>query len=454
MLNISPERISSRVDRSALQSFANVTSGNTFRYLAYLALGMLACVAIVMFLPWTQTIESQGRMTTLRPDQRPQTIHSAIAGRIERWYVQEGDFVQKGDTILHISEIKDEYFDPALMTRTEAQIQAKESSVSSYENKSSALDRQVAALVESQAIKLKQTENKIRQARLKIESDSIGFEAAKTNLDIAFNQYERMKSLYSSGLKSLTDLETRQLKLQEAQSKAIADENKLLTSRNELLNVLAEMASVRNEYADKIAKAQSEKYEALSGQYDASANVMKLENQFSNYAQRKSFYYVTAPQTGYLARVLRSGIGEVIKEGEELVSFMPQNAEFAVELFVTPMDLPLVQKGNKVRLQFDGWPALVFSGWPGASTGTFGGEILAVDKFISPNGKYRLLVVPDTTGPAWPSALQFGSGVKGILMLSDVPIWYELWRRLSGFPPHFYKASEPSSSSKSKQDKP
>ncbi|HEX2899266.1 MAG TPA: HlyD family efflux transporter periplasmic adaptor subunit, partial [Bacteroidia bacterium] len=329
----------------------------------------------------------------------------------------------------------------------------KESSVTSYESKSSALDRQIAALIESRAIKLQQTENKIRQAHLKIDSDSIGFEAAKTNLDIAMKQFERMTSLYKSGLKSLTDLEARQLKLQEAQAKAIADENKLLTSRNELLNSLAELGSVQNEYADKIAKAQSEKYEALSGQFDASANVMKLENQYSNYSQRRSLYYVLAPQSGYVARVLRTGLGEVIKEGEELVSIMPDHAELAVELFIPPRDLPLVHEGHRVRLLFDGWPALVFSGWPGASTGTFGGKVKAIDRFISPNGKYRLLVTPDETDIPWPTALQFGSGAKGMLMLSDVPIWYELWRRISGFPPLFYDKATDAAKQENEKEK-
>jgi adhesin transport system membrane fusion protein len=438
MLNISPESVSHRVDRSKLRSPARVVRLSSRRKMGYLALGLIGVMILALFIPWTQTVDSQGSITTLRADQRPQTIHSTIAGRIERWYVQEGDLIQKGDTILYISEIKDEYFDPALLDRTNSQILAKSSSVTSYERKSEALDRQIAAMVESRAIKLQQTENKIRQARLKIESDSIGFEAAKTNLDIAMKQYERMTSLYKSGLKSLTDLEARQLKLQEAQAKAIADENKLLTSRNELLNALAEMGSVQNEYADKIAKTQSEKYEAISGQFDATANVTKLENQYSNYEQRRSLYYVLAPQSGYVARVLRTGLGEVIKEGEELVSIMPDHPELVVELFIPPRDLPLVHEDHQVRLLFDGWPALVFSGWPGASTGTFGGRVKAIDRFISPNGKYRILVVPDPNETPWPEAVQFGSGVKGMLLLNDVPIWYELWRRISGFPPLFY----------------
>ncbi len=453
MLNISAEKISHRIKLVSLKSIRRVTPLRRGRQIATICLILVGVLIAFMFVPWTQTIDSQGTITTLRPDHRPQTIHSTLAGRIEHWYVQEGQYVEQGDTILHLSEIKDDYWDPQLLMRTQAQIDAKSSSVTSYEGKASALNRQADALVESRQIKLQQAHNKIKQAHLKIASDSISFEAAKTNLDIADKQYERMTQLYKSGLKSLTDLESRQLKLQETQAKAIADENKLLTSRNELLNAMADLRGIENEYADKIAKAQSDRFEANSGQFEAEANVMKLENQYSNYQRRRDLYFVTAPQTGYIARMLRSGLGETIKEGEELVSIMPAESDFTVELYVQPRDLPLVHKGDNVRLIFDGWPALVFSGWPGASTGTFAGKVFAIDKFISPNGGYRVLVVPSTEEVPWPTALQFGSGVKGMVILHDVPIWYELWRRINGFPPLFYKGEASLDEDKNKKQK-
>jgi hypothetical protein len=94
---------------------------------------------------------------------------------------------------------------------------------------------------------------------------------------------------------------------------------------------------------------------------------------------------------------------------------------------------------SKVRLIFDGWPALVFSGWPGISTGTYGGKVVAIDNFVSANGKYRVLVAPDTEEGTWPTALRVGGAVQGVALLKDVAIGYEIWRRLNGFPPVYYK---------------
>ena len=91
----------------------------------------------------------------------------------------------------------------------------------------------------------------------------------------------------------------------------------------------------------------------------------------------------------------------------------------------------------------DGWPSIVFSGWPNSRYGTFGGEVAAIDNFISPNGKYRILIAPDEKdGKKWPSALRPGSGAQGIALLQNVPLWYELWRQLNGFPPNYYQKEE------------
>lgn len=149
-----------------------------------------------------------------------------------------------------------------------------------------------------------------------------------------------------------------------------------------------------------------------------------------------------APQSGYITKAIQVGIGETIKEGAEIISIMPQNYSLAVEIYVDPIDLPLVKLDSKIRFIFDGWPAIVFSGWPELSNGTFGGTVMAVDNFTSANNKYRVLVVPDPDEEPWPEALRIGAGADGIALLNDVPVWYEIWRQMNGFPPDYYTLQE------------
>ena len=439
MLNISYNKLNQKVSLERFSSAKKVFHQRHYKHFNRFLLAFALVGFIILFLPWTQNINGKGYLTTLKPDQRPQTIQSPIPGRIEKWYVQEGDYVKKGDTILFISEIKNEYFDPRLVERTGQQIKAKEASVTSYEGKVKALNSQIAALANERGFKLEQSKNKLLQAELKVKSDSTDLEAANTNINIAQRQYDRNVQLQSEGLKAMTDVEEKRLKLQEAQAKLFSQENKLLAARNEILNAQVEISRVMAEYTDKISKAKGDMFTAQSNQFDSEAQVSKLENEFTNYQMRNDLYYIRAPQNGYINKAIQAGIGQTFKEGDRLVGIMPADIDMAVETFVEPLDLPLLHSGEKVRIQFDGWPAIVFSGWPNISYGTYGGEVVAIETFISDNGKYRVLLAPDPNDHPWPMDIRVGSGANTIALLEDVPIWYELWRQLNGFPPNYYQ---------------
>ncbi|MBK9737592.1 MAG: HlyD family efflux transporter periplasmic adaptor subunit [Saprospiraceae bacterium] len=441
MLNISEQSVDSQINKKNYSAFSTLTKigKNAHDRMVKVLIVVMSTIVIILFLPWTQNVRTTGDVIARSPDQRPQTIQSVIGGRIEKWFVQEGQFVKKGDTILQISEVKDAYFDPNLLKNTQLQIDAKTFSKMSYDEKTKALSVQIEALEKGRQLKLNQAKNKILQNKLKVQSDSIELIASKINYEVANDQYVRLKGLYTEGLRSLTDLENRNLKLQETLAKYIAQENKLLTSRNELINSQIELNSIVADYSDKIAKSKSEKFTAVSDKYDAEAAINKLNNQYSSYSVRLGLYFVLAPQDGYITQARQTGLGQTIKEGESIVSIMPANYDLAIQMYVRPIDLPLFEKGQKVMIQFDGWPAVVFSGWPGISYGTYVGEVLAMDNFISENHMYRILVKPTVNNHPWPEQLRVGAGVKTITLLKNVSVWYELWRQINGFPPDYYK---------------
>lgn len=439
MLNITHNRIEKSVDLHKYKSAKVFAENKQYKIIKRIFIGTGILLLLFLFLPWTQNIKGNGYVTTLKPNQRPQEIQTAIAGRIEKWYVQEGDFVKKGDTIVYISEIKEDYFDPNLVENTGNQVKAKEGAAASYGQKVKALEGQMGAIEAEKSLKYKQAQNKLKQSYLKVQSDSIDFEAVKTQLKIARTQFNRSVNLNKEGLKPLTDVEEKRMKLQEVEAKIITQENKYIAAKNDVLNAQMELNRIQAEYAEKSAKASSDKQTALSSQYDTEVQVNKLKNQYTNYKIRNGLYYITAPQDGYVNRALQSGLGETIKEGTSIVSIMPANFEIAVETYIDPIDFPLVNKGEKVRVWFDGWPTIVFSGWPGVSYGTFGGVIVAKENFISDNGKYRVLIAPDSKDKKWPELLSIGAGAQTLALLNDVPIWFEIWRTLNGFPPNFYK---------------
>jgi hypothetical protein len=332
-----------------------------------------------------------------------------------------------------------EYLDPNLLGRTEEQIEAKQGANNAYRSKVIAIERQMTALESGRTVKLNQATNKIRQIENYLIADSMALVAVESELVIADKQLKRQRELYDKGVKSLTELEQRTQQFQNVLAKKIGVENKLFALRNEYINARTELSAIEMDYSEKIAKAKSDEYSTLSNLNQGEGEVSKLKNQFSNYSIRSGFYFVLSPTDGQITRTIKAGIGEVVKEYEHLITITPSDYHFAVEMFVKPMDLPLVSKGQKVAFQFDGWPAIFFSGWPNLSYGTFFGEVVFVENNISENGLFRVLVTETKGNKHWPRLLKIGGGAQGYALLKDVPIWYELWRQINGFPPDFYQ---------------
>lgn len=369
---------------------------------------------IILFLPWQQNIRGRGLVTALDPSHRPQTVETAIPGRIQKWHIKEGQFVNQGDTILSLTEIKEKYFDPQLLMRLSQQIDAKESSINSKDQKAKSLRGQIGALRQQLVVKLE-------QAQAKLDAEKVRFQNAE-------NQYQRNKMLYEAGNIPLTKFQDFEYKFRGSE----ADYN----------NAKIELSRIDAEYLDKINKAESELNNTLAELYDTQGTLAKLRNEYTNMEIRNEQYQVIAPQAGIVVKALKAGIGETIKEGEAVCTVMPEVSELAVAMYIKAMDVPLISKGRKVRIQFDGWPALQFSGWPNVSVGTFGGQVEVIDYVNSKPGEFRILVIPDSDDEMWPIQLRMGSGTKGWVMLNNVPIWFEVWRQLNGFPASIYEEPE------------
>ena len=425
-----------------VKSFAKIYRVQNKSKVRYWLLGILVVLALFLFIPWTQNIRATGAITTLRQEQRPQQLNTIIPGKVASWHVKEGDYVKKGDTIMKLSEIKDDYLDPNLLGRTQEQLQAKAASVEGYRSKAGTADLQISALEQGRVLKVSQIENKFRQQRMKVKSDSMEMLAANNDYAIASEQFRRQKNMFDSGLVTLVQLEQRNMTFQTASAKKTSAEIKFLNAKQELLVLQLEVNGATQDYNEKISKASGDKFQSISQIATGEGDIAKLQNQYMNYDMRSKLYYLTAPQSGQIVKAKKAGIGEIVKEGEMIVEIVPDNIQFAVEIFVRPVDLPLLEIGQKVRFMFDGFPAIVFSGWPQSSYGTFGGTVAAIESSVSDNGKFRVLVAEDTADKKWPRQLKMGTGAQAMALIKDVPIWYELWRNINGFPPDYYKPNQ------------
>ncbi|MEO7996156.1 MAG: HlyD family efflux transporter periplasmic adaptor subunit [Gemmatimonadaceae bacterium] len=406
-----------------LQTAHTLETRRSFRVVWLWMAGIFTAVVVVLLLPWQQNVQGSGTVIAFSPQDRAQTLPARIDGRIERFLVDEGAFVRAGTPVVEISEVKDDYLDPALLERTSEQLDAKRQSNRDKVQKAAALERLLQTLQDALVAKREQARTYMSQSRALLEQ-------AILEDSLARDQHTRRAQLYASplGLVSLNDLQATRLRAQSAAAKRVE-------KSGDLRNAELALTVLDAEYGEKIEKARSDRQSVLAEISEGVGEISKLENKLATLTARKGAQQIEAPLDGYVVRAVKNGIGEMVKAGDAVVTIQPANGKRAVELYVRAMDVPLLRINNRVRVQFDGWPALQFSGWPSVSVGTFGGIVAVIDQNVSADGRFRVLVVADSTDEPWPAELRLGSGAYGWTALQNVRVWFELWRQLNGFPP-------------------
>jgi len=441
MANKEPQYIDGNIREKmpdSIKAFDHIYYQNKKYFVSRKIYFVIGIFLIFLFLPWTQNIRAKGYVTTLYQSDRPQEIVSQIPGKILSWYVKEGDFVKAGDTILQLGEVKDEYLDPRIINRTQEQITQNENKARFYSGKIDASEQQIQNLQGQLELKMTSLNNKREQIDRKIIAKQAEVQAAEVDQKQSLDQIERARIMYEQEAISKFEFEKRNATLQKAQAIYTEKRNELDNLKQDIIINRLDIQNAQQEYSEKIAKAQGDQFSSSSEIASAREKAADLSIKEQNLTARSGYYYLTAPQSGQIVQAKKSGINEIIKEGEIIVEIIPQEVDLAVEIFIEPFDLPLLNIGQKARFMFDGFPAIVFSGWPASSIGTFGGKVIAVESNRNKNGQFRILLIEDPEDRKWPPNLRIGTGALSFALLKNVPVWYELWRNINGFPPEFY----------------
>jgi adhesin transport system membrane fusion protein len=388
--------------------------------------GLIGAAALA-FAPWVQNASGTGDVTAFSPVDREQTIGAPVKGRIVKWHVLEGAHVEAGAPLVDLEDI-----DPSYTSRLETTRDAVLDRIAAAEAQMEAYATQAEAYEEAGRLKFESAGLEVGMARQKVLAAEQKLTAAEAATATARLQIKRTRKLFEDGLSSRRDLELTELSIakaetEENQARAALLEAKALESAKKASHVRA-----RAEAAAKVASSSAARRKASAEVAYARAELAKIETSLS----RQRAQRVTAPAAGTVVRMLGNQGGAIVSVGETLAVIVPDAGRRAVQVWVDGNDAPLITPGRKVRLQFEGWPAVQFAGWPSVAVGTFGGEVAFVDAASRREGAYRVLVVPDDDEPEWPDTrwLRLGARAKAWVLLDEVRLGYELWRRFNGFP--------------------
>ena len=232
----------------------------------------------------------------------------------------------------------------------------------------------------------------------------------------------------SPGLRAHSDIQLQIVQL-DARIEAEGPQAELLLKRGDLYRRHGEFGAAQRDFEQARIRVE----ELRSSVAEAAAELTRVDVNLS----RQSVQTVRAPRDGVILRVYAGDVATYVQAGDVVATFVPDNVDRAVELYVDGRDVALVRPGARVRLQFEGWPVVQFSGWSSVAVGTFGGIVTAVDPSAQESGRFRVLVVEDKADPhPWPDErfVRFGSKARGWVLLEEVSVGVELWRRLNNFP--------------------
>lgn len=422
-----------------------------------LILIMVAAVVASMFLPWRQSVTGTGKIIVFSPMDRPQTIEAQIPGRIVNWFVRDGQDVVKGQKIVGLAELDSRFLDASQLKTMLAQKDALVAKRDALQARVTALAEQIANSTGVKKAAVPATVERVKQAGDRVYQAEQAVEAARQSLKTAQWQSERVESLYNDGLRSkrdkeLAELDTVRSKTELERAIAALDVAKEDASISVLDTKRTEADTGGNINAIKAAKADASQLVA-----GTEAEIYKLQIDIDNFARRVDQRTVDAPCAGRIVRLMRVGAGAMVSAGDVLAVIAPHTQDRAAEISIRDWDAPLVSVGRPVRLQIAGWPALQFIGWPRIAIGTFAGVVSVIDATDDGKSRYRVIVEPDKKAienkeaDPWPSEtiLRPGAQVTGWILLSDVPLWYELWRQLNGWQPTIQPQDQSDSLSKS-----
>lgn len=400
-----------------------------------------ACVGLflltpptLLLTPWQQNITGIGKVSAFAPLERQQTIDAPVAGRIVQWRVKEGSKVKAGEVLMEIADV-----DPELLERLQQQRTAAVAKLAAKEDELRSYRLQIDNLLTTRDLQVATAQYRRDVAGQRARSANETIASSRATLATAAIQSQRLQRLLQDGLVSQRDFELAERDNIVAKRNLNSAEAALKGALAEQRAAEAEIERIRADAQARIDSASATINKTQSEMADSRSSLIKTEIDLS----RQQAQLVKAPRDGSVLRLLANPQSDIVRQGDALLTLVPDTDIKAVELWVNGNDAALITPGRHARLQFEGWPALQFAGWSEVAIGTFGGIVAFVDATDDGKGKFRVLIVPDNTDHPWPSErfLRQGVRVNGWILLNRVTMAYELWRQLNAFPPQLTQES-------------
>lgn len=417
---------------------------------------LLVTPFVLAFAPWQQNLPGDGRVIEFDPVDRPMPLQARTDGLLLRWHVREGQQVAAGDPIVDLADN-----DALLLERLQEQLTAAEQKRTAAAGKVAQYEQQIGEAEQARTAAMRLADDEIAAAEQAVVVAEQAVAVAQETVRFREFNATMWQGLVTDRIGAGVELENARQQLGIAKAELLAREAAVQGSRAQLRARTSARVRVERDEQVKVQTVKANRDSAAGELAEADASVLRAQRDLERQRQQR----LTAPAAGFVQNLTANGQGGgFVKQGTTLAVLVPRSRQLAVELFVDGNDVTFVEVGRHVRLQFEGWPAIQWVGWPSAAVGTFGGRVAFVDRFDDGTGRFRVMVLPDERpfrepeGPfvewlrrritfekvhaagnphAWPGDpwLRQGVRARGWIVLDEVSLGFEIWRQLNGFPP-------------------
>lgn len=408
------------------------------------------------FAPWQQNLPGEGRVIEFDPIDRPMPIQARTDGVILRWHVREGQLVEAGDPIVDLADN-----DARILERLQEQLVAGEQKRDAARAKRDQYALQIEEAEQARRAAMQLALDEIAAAEQGVVVAEQAVAVAGENVKFRELAATMWQGLVADRIGAGIEFESAKQQLAIARAELASREASVVGAKAQLRARQSHSRRVERDEQVKVQTVRANRDAAEGELAEAGASLLRAQRDLERQRQQR----LLAPVAGFVQNLSANGQGGgFVKQSSTLAILVPRTKQMAVELYVDGNDVTFVEVGRHVRLQFEGWPAIQWVGWPSAAIGTFGGRVAFIDRFDNGTGKFRVMVLPDERpfrapeGPfvewlrrhitftkehaaenphAWPRDpwLRQGVRARGWIVLDQVSLGFEIWRQLNGFPP-------------------
>ena len=320
-------------------------------------------------------------------------VQSPNKGVIKELLVREGEFVEKGQTLLVLDTTKTQadvdqlrkqvaYYD-----MTVKRLQAEMNDELFIPPTSPDLDQKdveaQVALYQSRRIKLAADQEKnaaaIAQAEAAIQSTQANQQKYISMLGVATEKEERLNDLYATDAVSYFQLlEARQTRVEyQKTAESLAEE--IVKEEAKLAEAMDNQATTDSAY----------RQDTMTQLVEAKKQLNTYQEELTKAEETNAQSVITAPESGRINQMAVHTVGGVVSEAESLMMVVPEDAVMEVEVYADNKDIGFIELGQKAEVKVETFNFQKF-GMVDAEVTEISADAIDDNKDKDKDRKYRL----------------------------------------------------------------